>query len=108
MSTRTNVQIINGADGVPAFVVIPYADYIASHPREDLVPNEVVGFMVKEGLTAIGAWRKHRGLTQAEVAERIGISQSAYAQQEAATRPRKPTREKVAKALGVHPDLLDL
>jgi ribosome-binding protein aMBF1 (putative translation factor) len=102
------VQIINGPDGVPAFVVIPYAEYIASHPKEDLVPNEVVGLMVKEGLSAVGAWRRHLGLTQAEVAERIGISQPAYAQQEAATRPRKATREKLARALGVHADLLDL
>ena len=108
MSTRTNVQIINGPDGVPAFVVIPYAEYIASHPKEDLVPNEVVGFMVREGLSSIGAWRRHLGLTQAEVARRMAISQPAYAQQEAATRPRKPTREKVAKALGIHADLLDL
>ncbi|MFV3330355.1 helix-turn-helix domain-containing protein [Pseudomonas sp. NY15437] len=108
MSTRTNVQIINGPDGVPAFVVIPYAEYIASHPKEDLVPNEVVGFMVREGLSAIGAWRRHLGLTQTEVARRMGVSQPAYAQQEAATRPRKPTREKVAKALGIHADLLDL
>ncbi|TLX53834.1 transcriptional regulator [Stutzerimonas nosocomialis] len=108
MNTPTNVQIINGPDGTPAFVVIPYAEYVASHPQEDLVPNEVVGYMVKEGMTPIGAWRRHLGLTQMQMAERLGISQSAYAQQEAAAKPRKATREKIAAALGIAPDLLDV
>lgn len=108
MNTPTNVQIIHGADGRPAFVVVPYADYIASHPVEDLVPNEVVGYMVKDGMTAIAAWRRHLGLTQAEVAERLGISQSAYAQQETAERPRKTTRERIAKALNIPAPLLNL
>ena len=108
MNTPTNVQNINGADGRHAFVVLPYADYIASRPQEDLVPNEVVGYMVKEGLTAIAAWRRHLDMTQAEVAQRLGISQSAYAQQEAAERPRKATREKIAAALGIPTQSLDL
>ncbi len=29
MSKSLPVQIINGPDGAPAFVVIPYADYVA-------------------------------------------------------------------------------
>lgn len=108
MNTPTNVQIIRDADGRPAFVVVPYADYIASHPVEDVVPNDVVGYMVKDGMTAIAAWRRHLGLTQAEVAERLGISQPAYAQQEAANRPRKATRERIAKALDIPAPLLNL
>lgn len=108
MSTPTNVQIINGADGRPAFVVLPYADYIASRSPTDLVPNEVVGYVVKDGLTAIAAWRRHLDLTQAEMARRLGISQSAYAQQETVERPRKATREKIAAALGIPMQLLDL
>ncbi|MFJ7312534.1 helix-turn-helix domain-containing protein [Pseudomonas sp. NPDC098747] len=108
MNPPTNIQIISGPDGAPAFVVIPYAEYIAAHPQEDLIPNEVVGFMVKEGLTAVGAWRKHLGLTQAQVASRIGITQAAYAQQEQAAKPRKVTLDKIAQALGIHRDLLDL
>ncbi|MCO8163671.1 helix-turn-helix domain-containing protein [Pseudomonas sp. 21LCFQ010] len=108
MSTPINVQIINGPDGTPAFVVIPYADYVRNHPQDDLVPNEVVGYMIKEDMTPIGAWRKHLGLSQSEVAERIGISQPAYAQQEQAARPRKATREKIANALGIAPALLDI
>lgn len=108
MNTPTNIQIIHGADGRPAFVVLPYADYIANRPQHDLVPNEVVGYMVKEGMTAVAAWRRHLDLTQAEVARRLGISQSAYAQQEAAERPRKATREKIAAALGIPVQSLDL
>lgn len=108
MSTPTNVQIINGEDGRPAFVVLPYADYIASHPNDDLVPNEVVGYRVKEGMTAIAAWRKYLDLTQADVAKRLHISQSAYAQQESAQRPRKATRERIAAVFGISAQLLDL
>lgn len=108
MNTPTNVQIINGPDGSPAFVVIPYAEYIKDHPKDDLAPNEVVGYMVKEGLSPAAAWRKHLGLSQAEVASRIGITQPAYAQQETAAKPRKATREKIAAALGIAPDLLDI
>lgn len=108
MSIPTNVQIINGPDGAPAFVVIPYAQYVKDHPIKDLVPNEVVGYMVKEDLTPIAAWRKHLGLSQAEVAARIGITQPAYAQQEQAAKPRKATRVKIAAALGIAESLLDI
>lgn len=58
-------------------------------------------------MTPIRAWREHLQLTQAEIAERLGISQSAYAQQETAERPRKATREKIAKVFGIAPALLD-
>jgi len=54
------------------------------------------------------AWREHLGLTQAEVAERLGISQSAYAQQESSARLRKSSREKIAAALGITPAQLDI
>lgn len=103
-----NAQIIKGPDGAPAYVVIPYADYVATHPREDLIPHEVIGFMVKEDLSPAAAWRRHLGLTQAEVAERIGITQAAYAQQEKAKRPRAETRARIAAALGIGPDMLDI
>ncbi|MCY1308079.1 helix-turn-helix protein [compost metagenome] len=61
-----------------------------------------------DGATAIKAWREHLGLTQVDIAERLGITQSAYAQQETSSRPRRGTREKVAKALGITADQLDL
>ncbi|WP_275630375.1 helix-turn-helix transcriptional regulator [Pseudomonas sp. 273] len=108
MSEPTKVQIINDADGKPAFVVIPYADYVAQHRLdENLIPHDVVSRMV-DGASAIRAWREHLGLTQLEVAERLGVTQSAYAQQEASTRPRKASRARIAGALGIAPAQLEL
>ena len=72
------------------------------------VPNEVVGLMVKEGLTAVRAWRRHLGLSQAEVAERIGISLATYLQQEQAQKPDKANREEIAAVFEVSAELLDL
>lgn len=38
MSAPTNnIQIINGPDGKPAFVVIPYEEYVSQHGGEDLI-----------------------------------------------------------------------
>ena len=42
------------------------------------------------------------------IARRLGISQSAYAQQEAKVPVRKSTREKIAKALGIVPEQLTI
>lgn len=81
MNAPTDVQIINDADGNPAFVVIPYAQYVAQKIEPDLIPHEVVGRIV-DGATPIRAWREHLNLTQDEVAKRMGISQPAFAQQE--------------------------
>ena len=103
----TDVQIINGPDGKPAFVVIPYAQYVAQRHNDDLIPHEVVSRIV-DGASPIRAWREYLDLTQDEIAKRLGISQPAYAQQEAATKPRKATREKIAVAFGIKADQLEL
>ncbi|ASL42169.1 hypothetical protein bAD24_I01675 [Burkholderia sp. AD24] len=107
MNARTNIQVINGPDGKPAYVVIPYAEYIAGHDAErELIPHEVVSATV-DGATPARAWREHLGLTQVEVATRMGVSQSAYAQQESSEKLRKSSREKIATALGITADQLD-
>lgn len=108
MNARTNIQIINGPDGEPAFVVIPYTDYVNQHSEEqDLIPHDVVSRTV-DGTTPLRAWREHLGLTQVEVAERLDITQSAYAQQENSQRLRKASRDKIAAALGITGSQLDL
>jgi hypothetical protein len=110
MNAFTNVQIINGPNGEPVYVVIPYTTYMQSQARhkDTLVPHQVVAMMADHAWTPARAWREYLGLTQQEVARRIGISQPAYAQQEAGRRTRRSTREKIARALGIASQLLDL
>ncbi len=108
MNTRTDIQIIHGRDGAPAFVVMPYADWLASRDRhESLVPNEVVNLTFDHDWTPMRAWREHLGLTQAEVAARVGISQAAYAQMENVAKPRAVTLKKIAGALGLTLEQID-
>lgn len=108
MNAPTNIQIINGVDGKPAFVVIPYSDYVESREGSEVyVPHEVVALMVDNEWSIARAWREHLGVTQQDMAERLGISQSAYSQQESGGNLRKASREKIALALGISPDQLD-
>lgn len=110
MNAPINIQILNGPDGLPAFAVIPYSDYLnmTIQPTGQNVPNEVAGKIVKDGVPPIRAWREYLGLTQAQVAGRLGISQPSYAVQENSAKLRKSTREKIATALGVTAAQLNL
>ena len=102
MNAPTKHQLIHDPDGKPAFVVIPYEEYVEHYGSvRDLIPNEVMGKIIEDGLSPMRAWREHLGLTQAEMAARIGVSQSAYAQLETSQRPRKATLERVTQAMGV-------
>jgi DNA-binding XRE family transcriptional regulator len=81
--------------------VIPYTQYVAQNlSNSDLTPNEVVSRIV-DGVSPIRAWRGYLHLTQGEVANRLGISQPAYAQQETVAKPRRAIREKIAAAFGI-------
>jgi len=106
MSTPTEAKTILDASGAPAYVVVPVAEYEAlvakarAVDRRRKIPHEVVGLMIT-GYSPARAWREHLGLTQSEVARRMGITQPALAQIEAAGRPRKATRTRLAAALGL-------
>ncbi|CAG2147600.1 helix-turn-helix domain-containing protein [Cupriavidus plantarum] len=110
MDMMPHVQIIHDDKGQPAFVVIPYADYIKQRAQDkDGVPHEVARMLLVDDVSPARAWREHLGLTQKEVASRLGISQPAYAEQENGKgRMRKATREKLAAAFGISPALLDI
>ena len=102
-------QIIHDAKGEPAFAVIPYAESLAlSEQKKSTVPHAVVNLVFDNGWSPVRAWREYLGLTQAAVAERLGISQAAFAQQEApGKRLRKTTLAKLARAMGLGLEQLD-
>jgi len=105
MSAHTEkVQIIE-QNGVPAFAVIPYADYLALTGQGDAdeatIPHEVVGLATKNDWNLVKAWRKHLGLNQKELAARARVSQPALSQMENSDNPRSATLEKLAEAMGL-------
>ncbi len=108
MNAPTKFQTIMDDDGKPLFVVVPYAVFqrMRADVASGMVPNAVVNRVFDGGVSPMAAWREHLRLTQAEVAHRMGISQSAYAQAEAGKRPRKATMEKAATAMGLTLDQL--
>lgn len=108
MNAPTNIPVITGPDGQPAGVKIPHADCVAQRAQAGgLIPHDVVSRTV-DGATPVRAWREYLGLTQLDMAARLGISQSAYAQQEAREHLRRSTLEKIAAALGIGISQLDV
>ena len=110
MSIPINHQVITH-QGVPVAVVVPYEEYAIAFAvkssrknEEPTVPHEIAVRVLKEQISPIRAWREHLGLTQASVAARINVSQSAFAQMEAPDgKPRMSTVKKIAEALGLSP-----
>ncbi|MDN5842904.1 MAG: helix-turn-helix transcriptional regulator [Alcaligenaceae bacterium] len=105
------------ANGKPAFVVLPYDEYLeltggqkpaGRIPADDTTPHEVMCLCVKNDWSMIRAWREHLGLTQAEMATRLEIRQPSYAAMEAPdAKPKKTTRERIATAMGLSLEQLD-
>lgn len=63
----------------------------------------------REDVSLQAAWRILRGLSQQEVADKLGISQSAVSQLEAKdSRPQKRTREKLAAIYGCKQEQISL
>ncbi|WP_333850737.1 helix-turn-helix domain-containing protein [Leclercia sp.] len=126
------VQFIKDDEGKTQFVVIPYDEYfrmclqlseIDDETDDDLedieiehdiyddvkLPGEVCSIMTWQEVSLQAAWRIHRGLSQQEVADKLGISQSAVSQLEAVdSRPQKRTREKLAALYGCTQEQISL
>jgi len=121
-----NVQIIE-RQNQPEYAVLPYEEYVRlaglAEDAEDLmaanksmselkagadeaIPSEMV-YRLCDGANPVAEWRKHRGMTQAVLAEIVGVSQAAVATIEKGKRaPSVSLLRKLADALGV--DLDDL
>lgn len=107
MNAPTNIQLINGPDGKPALVVMPYDEYLRAYEQDrDLIPHEVVSSAI-DGASPARAWREYLKLTQTDVARRLGISQPSYVKQEASENLRPASINKIAAALGITPAQLD-
>ena len=114
MSKIASLPIIYENDK-PVSVIVPFEEYhrmvrAVNARKLDLntcIPNEVVDFMILDNMTVIRAWRKYLKLTQKEVAARLGINQSAYAQIEKAAKNQRKTLKRVADALQISMKQLD-
>jgi len=98
-------------NGQPAFVVIPYEDYMQNYHKEggDYIPQAVVDLMFENDYSLLKSWRILKGLSQTQLAEKAGLKQSAIARLESDKHtPTKATQEKLAEALGVKAGQLTL
>ncbi|WP_118987111.1 helix-turn-helix domain-containing protein [Photorhabdus sp. CRCIA-P01] len=86
-------RLLAAADHDENYQIIPYT---AGPNDDETIPHEVVSIMVDDEVSLQAAWRIYRGLSQAEVAEKLGIKQAAVSQFEKSDRPRKATIEKLA------------
>lgn len=108
MNALTEIQTIKGPDGEPAYVVIPYAEFLKRYAKEEsLIPHEVVAATV-HGASPMKAWRDHLRMTQAEVAAKLGMSPPGYQQIETSEKPRIDSIKRVAAAMGITFDQLDI
>lgn len=108
MTTLTNVQFIKNQAGIPEYAIIPFNVFqalvsgnVKTKIEEPTIPHEVIKIIAYHGATPTQAWREYLNLTQAEVAEKMGISQAAYSQMETAKKNRKATLQKIAEAMGI-------
>lgn len=122
--TALSRVIILKEDDRPAFAVLPYADYqrllAAAEDAADAdavraaetrlaAGEEVLPFAITErlldGENPLRVWRSHRGLTQAALAGRAGMSQHHVSLIEAGKRRGSAaTLRRLADALGVDLD----
>lgn len=108
------VQIINN-DGIPVFAVLPWCDFMAIEPElkrqraiRKGIPNEVMRLSFDRDISLLAAWREHLGLSQAMVADKAGMKQSALSRIEKGNgKLQRSTIIRLAAALGLHSEQLE-
>jgi len=111
MNALTDYQIIEQG-GKPAFVVIPYKEFVQLKKHygiieNGLIPQEIVVKNAIDGVSLVKAWRQYLNWTQERLAEKSGMKQSALARIESgAIQPRFNTLTKLAKAMSLNTEQL--
>jgi DNA-binding XRE family transcriptional regulator len=84
--TLTQPQIIPDSEGNPLYAVIPYSDYEVLMADDDAValPHDVAMNIAIKEMTPLKSWRKYRQFSQADMAEKLKVTQGAVAQTEKA------------------------
>ncbi len=121
MKTK-NVHVLPGPNGAPLYVLMTYAQYkeltgkstaktgkapavkaaTKSRPPAN-VPSEVLKRIKQDNIAPMRAWREYLGLTQVQMANRLSVTQGAYALTEKRENPRPSTLAKIAKAMRITP-----
>lgn len=121
-----NLQYINDTNGKPQFVVLPIEEFKrltaldddllfqdiphqADQTDNETIPNEVVDIMLDQDISLLAAWRVYRGLSQYEVADKTGLTQSSISQAEKkGSKPQQKTCERLASVYNCKPEQLVL
>ncbi len=75
----------------------------------ETIPHEVVTIMLDEDISLLAAWRIYRSLSQAEVANKTGLTQSSISQAEKkGSKPHLKTCERLASIYDCKPSQLTL
>ena len=96
------------------FAVVPLEQFTELMERAGEVealtlPHEIVSRHLIEEVPLVRCWREYLGMTQAELAGRMEVSQAQIAQWERLNaRLRHTTLKKLAAALGIHVQQLTL
>ncbi|WP_338803947.1 helix-turn-helix transcriptional regulator [Xenorhabdus griffiniae] len=98
-------RLLAAVDRDEDYVSIPYTKDVND---DETIPHEIISIMVDEEITLHAAWRIYRGLSQTDVAEKLGIKQAAVSQFEKSERPRQATLEKLATLYECRPTQLTL
>ena len=93
--------LLEKAESYDELVTLQEFHHALDAGQEELIPSDVVEKLVS-GQSPIKVWRQYRGLSQAQLAKEIGVSQAYVAQLETRQRQGKPAVLKnIAGALGV-------
>ncbi|PLR29842.1 transcriptional regulator [Chimaeribacter californicus] len=87
-------RLVESADIPELWEQVPYTP---GENDDETIPSEVIGIVIKKGVSLLAAWRIHRNMSQKDVADQLGVTQANVSKMEKSERPQAGTLEKFAK-----------